>query len=263
MLRSGILPLTTVAVATRSAQCEPSWQTNSNALIHLSDQGIDVLLTVTIVTTLDEVLELPSVEAAVGVGQLEGPQKVAGLLEVGANSDDLVDQVLNADNAVLAQVVLNELVVGKSNALLVDFAVAALVDEFADGLQVGVAIGNVGVDDCEHLLSGLGQLDEDTAVDLEEPKELEDLAGLGSNLVDTLDSDDEDQLGLLINEEVALLSAQASQSDLLTLGITVLLDVCLGTLEDDTTLFLVGLLALVLVSSTLLSGLLLALSLLQ
>ena len=56
-----------------------------------------------------------------------------------------------------------------------------------------------------------------------------------------LDSDDEDQLGLLINKEVALLSAQASQSDLLTLGITVLLDVCLGTLEDDTTLFLVGL----------------------
>jgi hypothetical protein len=56
-----------------------------------------------------------------------------------------------------------------------------------------------------------------------------------------LDSHDEDQLGLLIDKEAALLSAHASQPDLLALGIAILFDVGLGTLEDDTTLFLVGL----------------------
>lgn len=154
-------------------------------LVHLADQGVDVLLTVTSVTTLNEVPELAGAEATVGVGQLEGPQEVGGLLEVGANSVDLVDQVLNTDNAVLAEVLLDDLVVGQRDALLVDLAVTALVDELADGLQVGVTIGNVGVDDGQHLLGSLGKADEDTVVDLQQTEQLEDLAGLRSNLVDT------------------------------------------------------------------------------
>ena len=130
-------------------------------------------------------LELSWSEAASRVGQLERPEEVGGLLEVGANSEDLVDQVLHADNAVLAKVVLDQLIVGESNALLVDLAVSTLVDELADGLEVGVAVGNVGVDNGEHLLCGLGELDEDAVVDLEETEELEDLSWLGCDLVDT------------------------------------------------------------------------------
>ena len=130
-------------------------------------------------------LELAWTEASSWVGELEWPQEVAGLLEVGAHGEDLMDQILNAHKAVLAQVVLDKLVVGKGDTLLVDLAVTALVDELANGLEVGVAIGNVWVDNCEHLLSGLGQSDEDTAVDLEESEELENLAWLGGNLVDT------------------------------------------------------------------------------
>ncbi len=41
--------------------------------------------------------------AALCGGQLEGPQEVGGLLEVGAHGVDLMDQVLDADDAVLAQ----------------------------------------------------------------------------------------------------------------------------------------------------------------
>lgn len=155
-------------------------------LVHLADESVDVLLTVTSVTTLDEVLDLAGVEATVGVGELEGPEEVVGLLEVGANSVDLVDQVFHADNAVLAEVLLNDLVVGKSNALLVDLSVATLVDELTDGLEVGVTVGDVGVDNSQHLLGGLGETDEDTVVDLEQTEELQDLAGLGSDLVDTV-----------------------------------------------------------------------------
>lgn len=56
-----------------------------------------------------------------------------------------------------------------------------------------------------------------------------------------LDTDNKDQLGLVVNVEVALLAGSAGQADLLTLSIAVLLDVGLSALEDDATLLLVGL----------------------
>ena len=52
--------------------------------------------------------------------ELEWPQEVGGLLEVGANSVDLVDQVLNADDVVLAQSLLNDSIVDQRNAALVN-----------------------------------------------------------------------------------------------------------------------------------------------
>lgn len=206
-------------------------------------------------------LELAGVEAASGVGQLEGPQEVVGLLEVGADRVDLVDQILNADNAVLAEVLLNDLVVGDGDALLVNLSVAALIDELPDALQVGVTIGNVRVGDGKHLLSGLGEADEGSVVDLEQTEQLQDLAGLRRDLVDTvlrvripvpknkkiksknppLDTDNKDQLGLLRNVEATLLAGNASEADLLTLSIAILLDVGLSALENDTTLLLVRL----------------------
>ena len=42
-------------------------KTQTLCLVHLFDQGIDVLLPVTKVTTLNEVLELSAVESTVGV----------------------------------------------------------------------------------------------------------------------------------------------------------------------------------------------------
>ena len=56
-----------------------------------------------------------------------------------------------------------------------------------------------------------------------------------------LDADDEDQLGLGGDVEGAILLGSASEANLLALVVAVLLDVLLGTLEDDATLLLVGL----------------------
>ena len=200
-----------------------------------------MLLTVAKITTLDEVLELAGAEATSRVAELEGPQEVGGLLEVGADRVDLVDEILHADDAVLAEVLLDDGVVGEGDALLVNLAVSALVNELTDALEVGVTIGDPRLDDLDHLGSGLGDADEDTVVDLEETEELQDLAGLGRNLVDTLDADKEDQLGLGGDVERALRLGSARETDLLTLAIAVLLDVLLSTLEDDATLLLVGL----------------------
>jgi hypothetical protein len=157
------------------------------SLVHASNELVDELLAVTKVTSLDEVPELPWAETASGRGQLEWPQKVGGLLEVGANSVDLVDEVLDADNAELAEVLLDEVVVGDREALLVDLSVTALVDKLTDGLQVGVTVCDERLDDLQHLCGGLGEPDEDTVVDLEKTEELEGLALLGVDLVDTTD----------------------------------------------------------------------------
>ena len=130
--------------------------------------------------------ELSRTETTSRVAELEWPEEIGSLLEVGADSEDLVDQILHADNAVLSEVGLNESVVSESNALLVNLAITALVDELSDGFKVGVSIGNPGLDNLEHLKGGLCQADEDTIVDLEKTKELENLARLRRNLVDTV-----------------------------------------------------------------------------
>jgi hypothetical protein len=210
-------------------------------LVHLLDESVDEVLAVTEVTALDEVLELAGTEATGGGRQLEGPQEVAGLLEVGADGVDLVDEVLDADDAVGAKVGLDHLVVGDGETLLVDLAVSALVDELTDSLQVGVAVGDERLDDLQHLGGGLGEADEDTIVDLEETEELEGLALLGVDLVDTLDADDEGELGLGGDEERVVALGLALGLDDVALGLDVLLVVLLGALEDGLALLLVGL----------------------
>lgn len=200
-----------------------------------------MLLTVAKITTLNEVPELAGTETTSWVRQLEWPQEVAGLLEVGADSVNLVDEVLHADDAILAKVVLDNGVVGERETLLVDLAISALVDKLADGLQVGVTVCDEWLDDTQHLDGSLGQADEDTIVDLQETEQLKGLALLGVNLVDTLDADDEGELGLSWDVESALGLGQTVQADLLTLCVAVLLDVLLGALEDDLALLLVGL----------------------
>lgn len=131
-------------------------------------------------------LELPWPETAGRVAKLERPQEIAGLLEVGSDGVDLVNEILHTHDAVLAEALLDDSVVGKGDALLVDLAVSALVNELADGLEVGVAVGDEGLDNLKHFESSLGQSDEDAIVDLEESEKLESLALLGINLVDTV-----------------------------------------------------------------------------
>ena len=108
--------------------------------------------------------------------------------------------------------------------------------QLADGLQVGVSVSDERLDDLQHLAGGLGEADEDTVVDLEKTEELEGLALLGVDLVDTLDAGNEDELGLGGNIVAALGLGDASETDLLTLVVAVLLNVGLGALEDLLTL---------------------------
>lgn len=89
------------------------------------------------------------------------------------------------DNTVLAELLLDDGVVGDGNSLTVDLGVSSLVDELSDSLEVDLSVGDVWADESEHLRGGLGDSDEDTVVDLEESEELQDLLWLGGNLGDT------------------------------------------------------------------------------
>lgn len=61
------------------------------------------------------------------------------LLEVGADGEDLVYKILNGEDVVLAKGLLDDLVVGKGDTLLVNLSVSTLVNQLADGLQVRLA----------------------------------------------------------------------------------------------------------------------------
>ena len=134
-------------------------------------------------------LELSRPEAPSRIAQLEWPQEVARLLKVRSHSDDLMDQILHTDDTVFTQVFLNDLIVCERDTLLVDLAVAALVDEFTDSLEVRVAVGDVWLDNLEHFVGGFCETDEDAVVDLEETEKLEDLAGFRGDFVDTVRTD--------------------------------------------------------------------------
>ena len=52
-----------------------------------------------------------------------------------------MDEVFHGEDVVFAKCLFDDTVAGKRNALLVDLAVATLVDEFTNGLEVRLAVG--------------------------------------------------------------------------------------------------------------------------
>merc|ERR1712003_47911 len=196
-------------------------------LDHFLQKLVNLVLTATKVTTFDKVVNLLPPSTSGGV-ELEGPQEVGGVLEVGANSGDLMDEVLNADDVVLAQSLLNEVIGGDGGPVASDLDKSPLVDKFPDGLEVRSTPGDVRLTDPEHVDGGLVQLDEHAVVDLPQAEQLQNLADLGAHLVDTPNSAHESQLSVSRHIKVALLLGLALKPDLIPLLIPVLLGVLLS-----------------------------------
>lgn len=183
------------------------------------------------ITTFDEVRGLALGKSTTRATQLEGPQEVVDGLESGSDSVKLMNNVLHADDALLAELLFDDGIVLEGNALTVDLGMTTFVNKLTDGLKGRSAVGDVGLDDAEHVDGGLGQADEDTVVDLTQAEELKNLAWLGAHLVDTLDADDEGELGLGGYIEGVGGAGEALKADFFTLLGTVLGNVSLGTLE--------------------------------
>jgi hypothetical protein len=105
------------------------------------------------------------------------------LFEVGSGSGDFMDKILNAKNIKLSKDLFDNGIVCKRDALLIDFAVSAFVDQFTNRFQVGftikelitdrlqwrkriIPICDVGFDKTEHLLSRPCGFDKNTVIDL-------------------------------------------------------------------------------------------------
>ncbi len=113
------------------------------SLVHLPYKLVDVFLPVTLITTLDVMLEFSLPPSTSRVRKLEWPQEVTSLFEVRTDGEDFVYEVFDGEDVVLTQSGFDGHVRRERNTLFVDFAVAAFVDEFADGLEVGFAEGGV------------------------------------------------------------------------------------------------------------------------
>lgn len=145
-------------------------------------------------TTFVEVVQLLATETTLRGGQLNGPEEVGDFLEVRADSENLVDNVLDTVNAELTKGGLDDFVGAQRHSLAVDLAEATLVDKVANGLQGRITVGDERLDKSKHLDGGSVNANEDTVVDLSQTKKLEDLLHLGGNTDDTANTDNEDQL---------------------------------------------------------------------
>jgi 2-succinyl-5-enolpyruvyl-6-hydroxy-3-cyclohexene-1-carboxylate synthase len=200
------------------------------------NQVVDESFTVTGITTFNIVEELTLSPHVVRVGELEGPEEVGGFLEVRTNSRDFVDKIFNTDDVVLTKRLLNDRVVSDGDTLLVNLSISTLVDQTTDGLQVRVTVGNIRLDQLEHLRGSLVKTNKDTVVDLQKTQKLENLTGLRGNVVDTTDTDNEDKLLLSGNVVVTLSLSLTTETDLV-LGSSLVFGIVLGsTLEEFTSL---------------------------
>ena len=127
----------------------------------MSDEIVDLVFSVTEVTTFDEVVGDTSVTSS-WAGEFESPEEVVCLeikvrvhkmkknpvlmftysLEVWSNSENFVDQIFGGLDTNVSNVFVNDGVIRKGNSLTVDLAVSALVDQFTDSLQVWITPGD-------------------------------------------------------------------------------------------------------------------------
>ena len=91
------------------------------------------------VTTLNKMTRLLS-KTTTSITQFERPQEIIRLLEMRPNSDNLMDEVFDADDPKLAKGFFNHGIVREGNTLMLHFAITSLVDELTSGLHTRVAV---------------------------------------------------------------------------------------------------------------------------
>ena len=106
-------------------------------LVHFTDKLVDLVFTVSMVTTFNKVRGHLT-ETTLWGTQLEWPQEIVSLLKVLPNSVDFMNQILCANDTLFSQLLFNDGVICDGNTLFVHFAETTLVDQLTDTLQVWV-----------------------------------------------------------------------------------------------------------------------------
>ena len=106
--------------------------------VHRPDKFVDEVLSVTVVTTFNEVICFVP-HSSQRTTQLERPQEIICFLEVVPHREDLVDEIFHADDIARSERSLNHLVVGDGYTLVVDLREPTFVYQFSDGFEVRVS----------------------------------------------------------------------------------------------------------------------------
>lgn len=206
-------------------------------LQHLLDEGVDGLSSVAEKTVVEVGSSLVDL-AASGRVELERPEEVSSLLEVRSAGGDLVDKVFNANDVFLSEVLLNNEVRVQRNSLSVDLAESSLVDKLGNGGSGWVATINTNLPErnpwlnsSKKALSSFVSSDDHGVVDLSKSEKLQDLSFLRRNSVDTLGSDDKDDLGFGRDKDLAVGSGSSALLDDLLFSLSSGFVVSLSSLE--------------------------------
>lgn len=208
---------------------------------------VNVFLAISGITTLSEASGL-TYKTTTRRAQLEGPQESVDGLEVRSTGEDLVDNILHASNSKVSERLGNDVVVYQRNTLTINLSVTSLVDKGANSLQGRFTIGDVWLNELQHVHGGLVDTEEGGVVDLSEAQQLQNLSDLRADTVDTLsvntllikihtsDSDYQQNLSLRLDEEGCSTSTgETAVADEGTLSILVFLFVLLSLLVGITT----------------------------
>lgn len=134
----------------------------------------------------------------------EWEEEIVNLFEFESKVVNLVDDVLDALDAVLSETLLDDLVLDQGDSLSVELSVSSLVDQGLDGVLGWESVGDIRLDLSEHVHGGLVVLDENSVADSGKSEKRKDFSLFGGDLGETLDSDDQEELVLLIDEKLVV-----------------------------------------------------------
>lgn len=133
-----------------------------------------------------------------------------------------MNDILDALKAEVTKASLDYFIGAEWNALTRYLGKSALVDDILDGLERWVTVSNERLNKAKHLDGGTIDSDENTIVDLSQPKQLQNLLYLWRNSDDTTDADDEHKLFFTRNKNLVV-----------GLGGPSVINGCLGELNKD------------------------------
>ena len=132
----------------------------------------------------------------------EWEEEVVNLLEFWSEAQNLIDDILDAFDAVTSESLLDDLILDQRDSLSVELSVSSLVDERSDGALGWEAIGDIWLDRSEHIHGGLVVLEENSVADFGQSEQRENLSLFWGDLGETFDSDDQEKLVFLFDEKL-------------------------------------------------------------
>lgn len=135
----------------------------------------------------------------------EWEEEIVDLFEFRSKVVNLIDDVLDALDAVLSESLFDDLVLDQWDSLSVELSISSLVNQSLNSALGWESISDIWLDLSEHVHWGLVVLDENSVADFSKSEKREDFSLFWSDLGKTFDSDNQEELVLLLDEKLVVL----------------------------------------------------------